>query len=162
MTSHARRSRAVPHLVALALLLGAALPAARADRPMQPGKPLPLYQAECGSCHLAFQPALLPAASWDRLMGGLDRHFGTDATLDPQSAATIAAWLRSEAGTGRRMRTAPPEDRITRSDWFRREHDELRPAIWQRASIKSPANCAACHTGAERGDYDEDAIRIPR
>jgi hypothetical protein len=31
---------------------------------------------------------MLPAASWQRLMGNLPRHFGTDASLD---AATTAA-----------------------------------------------------------------------
>jgi mono/diheme cytochrome c family protein len=27
--------------------------------------------------------------------------------------------------------------------------------------VKSAANCAACHTGAERGNFDDDNIRLP-
>lgn len=41
----------------------------------------PLVQSECGSCHLAFAPSMLPARSWQALMGGLQNHFGDDATM---------------------------------------------------------------------------------
>jgi hypothetical protein len=71
-------------------------------------------------------------------------------------------WLTAYAGSGKRARTAPPEDRITRSDWFVREHREVPAAAWKRASIKSAANCSACHEGAAQGMYDEHSIRIPR
>ena len=45
------------------------------------------WKTECGSCHLAYPPELLPASSWRRIMAGLDRHFGADASLDAASAA---------------------------------------------------------------------------
>ncbi len=54
------------------------------------------------------------------------------------------------------------QDRITRSDWFLRKHHEVAPGVFLRPSIRSAANCAACHAGAERGDYDDDGVRIPR
>ncbi|MBW2142417.1 MAG: cytochrome C, partial [Deltaproteobacteria bacterium] len=28
----------------------------------------PTFQDECGSCHFAYQPALLPSGSWDRIL----------------------------------------------------------------------------------------------
>jgi len=40
-----------------------------------------LYQQECGSCHFAYQPGLLPARSWSTIMQGLDQHFGENAEL---------------------------------------------------------------------------------
>ena len=40
------------------------------------------YRDECGSCHVAYPPGLLPAVSWQRLMSDLPRHYGTDASLD--------------------------------------------------------------------------------
>ena len=40
------------------------------------------WKAECGSCHVAYPAQLLPATSWQRLMKGLDKHFGTDASVD--------------------------------------------------------------------------------
>jgi len=27
--------------------------------------------------------------------------------------------------------------------------------------VGSPANCVACHADAERGDFNEDKVRIP-
>ena len=44
--------------------------------------PPAVYTQECGSCHLAFPPSLLPKASWQRVMSGLDKHYGSDASLD--------------------------------------------------------------------------------
>ncbi len=154
------------HLITAPLLAAAALLSlvgpARAEGNLTPNRPLKAYDTECAACHIAYPPALLPAGSWNRLMGRLDNHFGSDAALDPKTTAEIKAWLDREAGTGRRARSEPPEDRITRSAWFVRKHEEVRSDIWKRASVKSPANCAACHRGAERGDYDEDSVRIPR
>ena len=31
------------------------------------------WKSECGSCHVAYPPGLLPAASWRAIMAGLDR-----------------------------------------------------------------------------------------
>ena len=148
-------------LPALLALLAAA--SARADGDRAARVPaLPAYTQECGACHVAFPPGLLPAASWQRLMQNLPRHFGTDASLDAATTAPLAAWLAAHAGSGRRASVAPPEDRITRSAWFVREHDEVPAETWKRASIKSPSNCSACHAQAGQGDFDEHRIRIPR
>jgi mono/diheme cytochrome c family protein len=123
---------------------------------------LPRYASECASCHIAYPPAMLPAASWNRLMQDLPRHFGTDASVDAATQRELSQWLSTHAGSYKRVREAPPEDRITRSAWFIREHREVAPATWQRPMIKSAANCAACHTEAEKGDFDEHRVRIPR
>ncbi|HEY0825044.1 MAG TPA: diheme cytochrome c [Ramlibacter sp.] len=150
-----------PAAVLLAALLAAA--AAGADEDRRASVPLlPKYRSECASCHIAYPPGMLPAASWQRLMQDLPHHFGTDASVDPATLKELTQWLTANAGTGKRMREAPPEDRITRSAWFVREHDEIAPATWRRPSIKSPANCAACHTEAEKGDFNEHRVRIPR
>jgi hypothetical protein len=123
---------------------------------------LPQYQAECSACHVAFPASGLPAASWARLMQNLPQHFGTDASLDPATTRQISQWLQANAATGRRAQDTPPEDRITRSAWFVREHHEISSATWQRASICKPSNCAACHTGAPQGRFSEHDVRIPR
>lgn len=119
------------------------------------------YQTECASCHMAYEPRFLPAASWQRVMNTLDKHYGTDASLDAASVKTISTWLQANAGNASRLGT-PPEDRITRSRWFLREHDEIPAATFKRPRIGSAANCMACHTGADKGNYDEDSVRIPR
>jgi hypothetical protein len=124
--------------------------------------PLPKHQQECSSCHVAYPPGLLPAASWGRIMGNLNKHFGTDASLDEASTREIAAWLKANAGTGRHGGEEPAQDRISKSNWFVRQHDEVSSSTWKRASIGSAANCSACHAGAAKGDFNEHAVRIPK
>lgn len=150
---------------ALTLLYVATPVFADAARPVASQPLLPAYQQECSSCHLAYPPRMLPAASWQRLMDNLPRHFGTDASLDAATVSQISLWLQGQAtidAKARRNATPPPEDRITRSAWFLHEHDEVAAATWQRPSVKSRSNCAACHSRAEQGDFSERNIRIPR
>jgi hypothetical protein len=122
----------------------------------------PTYKAECGSCHVAYPPALLPAGSWQGILNGLDKHFGSDASVDANSLTELRAFLASNAGRNRRTSAGLPGLRITGTDWFRREHREVPEATWKGAAVKSPANCAACHPSAESGDYSERGIRVPK
>ncbi|MDA8109363.1 MAG: diheme cytochrome c [Betaproteobacteria bacterium] len=117
------------------------------------------WQAECGACHVAYPPQLLPAPAWHRVMARLDRHFGTDASLDPGAAAEIGAFLERHAA---RTSRDTASGRITDTGWFVREHDEVPAATWRSAAVKSPANCAACHRRAEQGDFGERSLRLPR
>jgi mono/diheme cytochrome c family protein len=120
---------------------------------------LPLYKQECAACHMAYPPGMLPAASWLAIMTGLPKHYGSDASLDAASVSKLSTWLTANAAPAA---TRPAQDRITRTGWFVHEHDEISPSVWQRASIKSAANCMACHAGAEQGDFNEHRVRIPR
>lgn len=133
-----------------------------ADGRLMPSQVLSIYKLECAACHMAYPPGMLPAASWQRIMSGLERHYGTDASLEPAQVKQISVWLKSNAGTYKRVNEEPPEDRITRSAWFARKHREVEAAVWKRASIKSAAQCAACHTQAEQGNFNEHQVRIPR
>jgi hypothetical protein len=130
---------------------GRGLSVARAD---------PAYLKECGACHVAYPPRLLPASSWRALLAGLDRHFGDDASLEPEARAALERWLVENAGRERRPGAAPPL-RITESRWFEDEHDEVPPDAAARPSVRSLANCGACHPAAERWDFDEDRVKIP-
>ena len=138
------------------------IPAAMADGDQRMVPLLPKYQQECAACHLAYPPGMLPAASWKRVMANLPRHYGTDASLDPATVKELSTWLGANAGTYKRVSEEPPQDRITTSSWFERKHREVAPQVWKRAAIGSRANCAACHTGAAKGDFDDDNIRIPK
>lgn len=146
-----------------ALIFGAGIMPANADDDYRLRiDKLPAYQQECSSCHLAYSPALLPAQSWARVMNNLENHYGTDASLDEATVIEISNWLQVNAAGHKAARQQPPEDRITKSRWFIHEHDDIRDQVWLRPSIKSAANCAACHTRAEQGDFDEDFVRIPK
>ncbi len=119
------------------------------------------WKAECGSCHVAYPPSLLPADSWHVLMSGLDKHFGVDASVDAKTAAEIDSFLQRNAGRNRGT-SAKPILRITETAWFRHEHDEVGASVWKNPKVKTASNCAACHTGAEQGNYSERGIRLPR
>lgn len=152
-----------PCVVALAGALAAIHAAGADDDRGQPRTPLlPRYQQECAACHVAYPPGMLPAESWRRVMQGLSRHHGTDASLDAAATNELSAWLSARAGTFKRAREAPPEDRITRSAWFLRKHDEVPAAAWKRPAVKGAANCTACHAQADQGVFDEHQVRIPR
>ncbi|MEQ1439110.1 diheme cytochrome c [Fontimonas sp. SYSU GA230001] len=139
-----------------ALLLSSGLAAAEESRLVVTND---AWKAECGSCHLAYPPQLLPAASWAALFASLDDHFGVDATLDPATAAQLLDYAQTHAA---RAAGGTPTLRITETRWFRHEHDEIGAATWNKPTVGSAANCAACHRGAEQGAFDENAIRIPR
>lgn len=150
-------------LVAAALLLGFG-PARADDHERFPLSPA--YQEECGSCHVAYPPRLLTARSWQAVMAGLDKHFGSDASLDAAKAKEIGGYLAANAGRSERLAAPGANPRITETPWFKRKHrdghDGLSAGVWKSAAVKSPANCAACHRQAAEGDYSEGNIRIPR
>ncbi len=122
----------------------------------------PKWKTECGACHLAYPPQLLPAESWRAMMTQLDKHFGADASLDVKTAGEIRAFLEANAGGNKREATGKPTLRITETRWFKHEHDEVPARVWSSPAVKQPSNCAACHTQAERGDFSERSLRVPR
>lgn len=120
------------------------------------------WKAECSSCHLAYLPGFLPASSWQAIMKGLDKHFGVDASLDDAAIKQILPFLEANAAPEPRKTSTEPVLRITETSWFKHEHDEISALTWQNPNIKNASNCAACHTQAEQGNFDEDTVRIPR
>jgi hypothetical protein len=124
-----------------------------------------LVREECGSCHLAFAPSMLPANSWKRMMDDLGKHFGADASVSPATAERIARYLSENAADaggrrygGRLMRGVSmqnPPLRITELPKWLREHREISAKEWKSEKVGTKANCVACHADAERGYYDE-------
>ena len=136
------------------------MPVSAAKMAMPSGAPKS-YEAECASCHMAYPPGLLGQKNWQSMMSGLDKHFGTDASLDAKTQAEITQWLIKNAATREKYAAFAPENRITKTAWFIRKHDEVSVDVWKRAGVKSPANCSACHADAVKGDFEEDRVRIP-
>ncbi|MDD5334254.1 MAG: cytochrome C [Rhodoferax sp.] len=109
------------------------------------------WRAECGSCHLAFPPALLSASDWRQIMARLDWHFGADASPESGRQQEISDYLQRNAGPERQSTARSPElPRITHSDRFVNRH---RGAIrlWQKGQLKTLSDCAACHKDARQG-----------
>ncbi len=128
------------------------------------------YRAECGACHWAFHPSLLPRASWARIVGSLDDHFGEDASLSNDQNAEIAAYLDTLAAeswdteAANRFRTVSPTEpmRITRTPYWVTKHRDIDPAVYRSQAVGSESNCIACHKDAKTGRFDDQAIAMPQ
>jgi hypothetical protein len=144
----------------LTLLFAMALPAF-ADRMPLPADTPASFKRECGSCHMAYQPALLSAGDWRRLMAGLQDHFGTDAAVDAPQRQEIGSFLESHAGDAGKLGKAGEPPRISQTARFIRKHREVPATYWKDPRVKSAANCEACHKGAADGRYSEHDIALP-
>ena len=118
------------------------------------------YQKECASCHFGYQPALLNKASWEKVMGNLSDHFGTDASLGKVESEQILSYLVSNAGSGK-ITANNSTMQITKSPYFIKEHRKIPAKFIEQKEVNSIANCLACHTTADKGNYSERAIVIP-
>ena len=130
------------------------------------------FKSECTSCHKAYLPGLLPARSWKKMMAGLNDHFGESAVLDEKTNIEITDFLVANAADQSQSRRSQKIAdsissnetplRISETYYFKRKHHELSATVYKRKKIGSPANCFACHSGAESGNFNEHEVRIPK
>ena len=114
---------------------------------------------------MAFQPAFLPARSWDRIMNTLSDHFGEDASLPDAQIVAIRAYLTKNAGDVKQLGVAQKYMRwvepggaplkTTENPAFLREHN-FPDRVWKDPKVVTKSNCLACHAQADRGNYDDD------
>ena len=117
------------------------------------------WKEECSSCHVAYPPQLLNRQNWRQLMSRLNRHFGSDASLEPAERKAILRFLERHAGRG--SRHASSTLRISDTSWFIHEHREVSRRTWANRAIGSRSNCTACHVRAGQGNWSERGIRVP-
>lgn len=97
--------------------LGLSFLAAAEEGPGMRAAPLlPKYRQECASCHIAYPPGALPASSWQRILGNLQHHYGTDASLTPPPSSNSISGSRptrriAQGQYPRRPRTGSPDRR---------------------------------------------------
>ena len=126
----------------------------------------PLYAKECGSCHLAFSPGLLPERSWKRVMATLANHFGDNAEIKGPDRDRITGYLvanSADQGASWRsraiMQSIPASEtpvRITKTPHIDGIHGGLLDPVFKgRPQVKSLAECAACHPKAAAGSFGE-------
>jgi len=114
---------------------------------------------------------MCPVQSWDKILAGLEDHFGEFIELDPESKKVITEYLKANAAeysSAKRavkiMRSLGNRTplRITQIPYIQEKHHEIHPDVYKRESVGSLSNCSACHTTAEKGIYEEDYVKIPR
>jgi hypothetical protein len=132
------------------------------------------YKEECGSCHFAYQPGLLPGKSWEKLLTAeaLSKHFGENAELDSDTLQEIYDYAianaadKSERKRSRKIASATEHSeaplRITEVRYIKRKHHEIpEKMIKGNKDVKSLSYCDACHTQANKGVFDADTVKIP-
>ncbi len=154
-------SRALVTRAAFILAFLAVGGASHAGRIAIPPNAPAAHAQECGACHTAYPPGLLPAANWARIMSALEKHFGTNAALDDNTAAELSRYLQSNAGTYKRA-VVTADSRITSATWFDRKHRKVGAATWALKSVGGRSNCTACHAGAAQGDFSERDVVVPK
>lgn len=134
----------------------------------------PVYKEECGACHFPYQPGLLPARSWQKLLqaSALADHFGDNAELDEgireallvyttENAADKSLHKRSKKIMASLRDDATPM-RITETPYIKEKHHEIPDRlIKQNDQVKSLSYCNKCHTSADKGSFDDDDVKIP-
>jgi hypothetical protein len=128
------------------------------------------YKQECGACHNAYFPGLLPTRSWVKLLANSSDHFGEQLPIMGTALDEVRSYLSSNAadvsGNERSRKimksigsTTPVK--ITEIGYLRDKHHELSAEVFKRKSVGGFGNCLACHKGAEGGRFDDDDAIIP-
>jgi len=132
------------------------------------------YQEECGECHFAYQPGLLPARSWDKLLNAeaMRDHFGDNAEMDQDTLRAIheyaaenaadKSWYKRSRKIAAATSEGPAPLRITGLRYIERKHHDIpEKMVKGNKSVKSLSYCDKCHTQADEGVYDNDTVSIP-
>ncbi len=132
------------------------------------------YADECGSCHYAYPPGLLPSKSWAKLLDekALSDHFGENASLDKDALKTIYDYAMENAAEkswykrSRKIAVATEGGeaplRITEVRYIKRKHHDIpEKMVKGNKDVKSLSYCNACHTKADKGIFDSDTVSIP-
>ncbi len=104
-------------------------------------------------------------------MNNLNDHFGKSISLDPEVKQDIKAYLIQNSADYTETRFSVeildslngkvPLD-ISSIPFIVKIHDDIHPTVLQRESIKSIANCPACHLGVEKnGSFKDRHVEIP-
>ncbi len=130
-----------------------------------------LWREECGACHLAFHPSLLPTRSWKAMMEGQVSHFGEDLFLEQNIVKEIEPFLVKNAAEQEATeaawkinRSIPKAEtllRITETPYWIKKHQKISDAVWGHPKVNSKVNCAACHIDAEVGTFEDAAMHLP-
>ena len=140
------------------------------------------YQSECGACHFAYLPGMLPARSWDALLAKSNEHFGETLALDPESLRHIRNFLTTNAADRsdflgseailRRLSDQSTPLRITNLPAFKGYHFSVLHTLGlvrglhsvrdlPPNAVKAVMNCNSCHERAAAGSFAQREVAVP-
>jgi len=133
----------------------------------------PVYVKECGSCHFAYSPGLLPVRSWELHMNRLEKHFGEVVTLQPATHDVIKRYLLDNAADRSpfegseyfmlKVKADATPYRFMDVPLYREMHRIILEVISVKTKVKvrTLTNCNACHQFAVEGSFANSELVIP-
>lgn len=117
------------------------------------------YNEVCGSCHFSYQPGLLPAMSWQKIMSDTENHFGKSLNLSSVELRTMTRYLLDNSAghindeiSNNILQTFnydPLIIRITNTPYFVSTHKLLN----YEDNKMNIGQCDNCHHNATQGKY---------
>ena len=101
-------------------------------------------------------------------MGGLENHFGDDASLDEKTNQDILTFLLKNSAETSTMKPSfnflnsiKNQDIIamTKTTYWEKTHKKIPKEIFENSEVKSVANCKACHSDIEKGLIENENIK---
>jgi hypothetical protein len=131
----------------------------------------PQYVKECGTCHMAFPPQLLPARSWRQVMGSLDHHFGDSAQVDDATRQKLTDYVTANsadleqnvqsAEVMHSLRPGETPPSISKIPYIAGLHAAVLDPAWGGNPLpKTLSECSVCHYKAETGNYVDRGFKV--
>ena len=133
----------------------------------------PTYLKECGSCHFAYSPGLLPVRSWELHMERLEKHFGETVVLPAATREVIRRYLVDNAADRSpyegseyfmaKIDAGATPYRLMDVPLYREMHRIIREVISIKSKVKvrTLTNCNGCHQFAAEGSFATSELFIP-
>lgn len=128
------------------------------------------YLEVCGDCHFAYQPGLLPKASWEMLLARdtVADHFGTPVKLDEAVRLEILELLRAYSADSSRYKRSKKimvslsdgsvPSRITDIPYIKKKHHAVIEKVGAKVGKFFSLNrCIDCHL---MGSLSDDSVPI--
>lgn len=107
---------------------------------------LELYQKNCGTCHMALPPAVMPRETWQQLLQDA-QHYGVGLQL-PIDPPRLLIWQYLQFASRPLVSEEETPYRMRNSRYFQ--------ALHPRVKFTSPitiSSCLQCHPGAMQYDF---------
>jgi mono/diheme cytochrome c family protein len=131
------------------------------------------YLKECGACHFAYSPGLLPARSWEAHMARLNSHYGESLNLAADVVSRLRTYLVENAADRskyagseifmERLDPAKTPLRISEMPHMRTNHRVILEVmkVNTKVKVRSLVNCNGCHQRADEGSFGHEELLIP-
>jgi hypothetical protein len=128
----------------------------------------------CVDCHFVYQAEFLPERSWIKMFeeGELKDHFGKEVLLSKDLKENLLQYYvenssdRENSKAQKKINGSIQPDstplRVSKVPYIWSKHDDLKEEMFlKNEKVKSYANCVACHRDAEKGEFEEDEVKVP-